>query len=254
MKRVFALLLTLTLLFSLAACGGKTPSDGQTGSKPSGDTLPATSAPPAASTTPAVSTPHPEPTPAPIPDAEVDPDELEWGYQSSDSMDTQYWYVDGERNPISFIFFDDDCLTIVEGSARETVDTLIVDQHIVDAETEGEQFDFVFTDLLTCYDLVGECWYQRADPEILVESLTAATFVCDAGDEWKITFHDDGTLLYENDGETENGIWWIGDARTIHTHLESEAEGYGGWMDIFYREDTWEIDHLEDTDSWYPEQ
>lgn len=254
MKRVFALLLTLTLLFSLAACGGKTPSDGQTGSKPSGDTPPATSTPPVTNTLPAESMTQPETTPVQIPDAEVDPDELEWDYQSSDSMDTQYWYVDGEKNPISFIFFSDDLLTVVEGSERETFDTLTVDRHIVDAETQGGQFDFVFTDLLTCYDLVGECWYQRADPEVLLKSLTAATFVCDAGDEWKITFYDDGTLLYEDDGETENGTWWLGDARTIHTHLESEDEGYGGWMEIVYQEDTWEIDHLEDMDGWYPEQ
>ena len=247
MKRIFALLLTLTLLFSLTACGGKTPSDDQAGSKPSDDT------PPATSTTPAASTTQPEPAPVQIPDAVVDPDELEWDYQSSDSMDAQYWYVDGVKNPISFIFFSDDLLTVVEGSERETFETLTVDQHIVDAETQGGQFDFVFTDIFTCYDLVGECWYQRADPEVLLQSLTAATFVCDAGDEWKITFHDDGTLLYEDDGETENGTWWVGDARTIHTHLESEEEGHGGWMEIVYQEDSWEIDHLEDMDSWYPE-
>lgn len=236
MKRIFALSLALFMLLTLTACGSKTPAEAPTFDGPA-------------------STVEPEriPDPTPAPEATVDPDEIEWGYQAPGISDTQYWYVDGDKSATSFIFFEDDYLTIVDGETRNTVDTKISDKHIVDAETGGSAFDFVFTDVLTCYDLVSGQWYKRADYETVVKSLTAATFVCEAGSQWKYTFNADGTMVYDNDGTLKTGTWWIQDARTIGNHYDDEGDT-GGWFVITYEDASWDIKSIKDTDVFYPEK
>lgn len=183
----------------------------------------------------------------------MDPEEIEWGYQAPGISDTQYWYVDGDKSATSFLFFEDGCLTMVDGETRSTVDTKISDKHIVDAETNGGLFDFVFTDVLTCYDLVCKEWYKRADYEAVVESLTGAAFVCEAGSQWKYTFNADGTMVYDNDGTLKTGTWWIQDARTINNHYDDEGNT-GGWFEITYNDDGWSIKSIKDTDVFYPEK
>lgn len=229
MKRFAAALLAVMMLFALTACGGKTPAG--------------TNEADAAA----------EPTPEPVPEAAVDPKDMEWGYQSPDTMDTQYWYVDGDKSATSFLFFEDDYLTTVDGETRNTVDTEIIDKHIVDADTDGGAFDFVFTDVLTCYDLVSKQWYKRSDYETVVKSLTEATFVCEAASQWKCTFNADGTMVYDNDGKLRTGTWWIQDARTISNHFDDEGNT-GGWFEITYEDASWEIKSIKDTDVFYPEK
>ena len=69
--------------------------------------------------------------------------------------DTQYWYPDGDKTQKSYIFFEDLYLNRVEGEQQENISTEIVDGHIVNYDTKGKEFDFVFTDVFTCYDLVS---------------------------------------------------------------------------------------------------
>lgn len=236
MKRLLTGLMALMILFSLSACGSKAPAQSPT--QPAGVSEPA---------------PAPAPTSAPDPEAVVDPDEIEWGYQRSDIMDAQYWYVDGDKSAASFLFFEDDRLTTVNGGTRSTVDTKVVDKHIVDMKSDGAAFNFVFTDVLTCYDLVSKQWYMRADYQSVVNSLTAATFVCELGSQWKYTFHADGTMVYDNNGAQKTGRWWIGDARTIKNYLDGE-ENSSGWFTINYEEGSWNILSIEDMDVYYPEK
>lgn len=232
MKKSIALLLAFLLLLALAACGSKSPA------KSPDSTEPAT-------------TSEPEVTPAP--ETAVDPTEIEWGYQAPGSSDTQYWYVDGDKSAASFLFFEDGYLTTVDGETRSTIDTKIVDKHIVDYDTDGGTFDFVFTDVLTCYDLVSGQWYMRSDYETVVDSLTGATFVCEAGSQWKYTFNADGTMVYDNDGTLNTGTWWIQDARTINNHYDDEGDT-GGWFEITYEDESWAIKSIKDTDIFYPEK
>ena len=236
MKRIIAALLAFLMLLALSACGSKTPAESPTFDEPA----------------PTVELER-TPDPTPVPEAVVDPEEIEWGYQAPGISDTQYWYVDGDKSATSFIFFEDDYLTIVDGETRNTVDTNISDKHIVDAETGGSAFDFVFTDVLTCYDLVSGQWYKRADYETVVKSLTGATFVCEAGSQWKYTFNADGTMVYDNDGTLKTGTWWIQDARTIGNHYDDEGDT-GGWFVITYEDASWDIKSIKDTDVFYPEK
>ena len=236
MKRIIAALLAFLMLLALSACGSKTPAESPTFDVPA----------------PTVELER-TPDPTPVPEAVVDPEEIEWGYQAPGISDTQYWYVDGDKSATSFIFFEDDYLTIVDGETRNTVDTNISDKHIVDAETGGSAFDFVFTDVLTCYDLVSGQWYKRADYETVVKSLTGATFVCEAGSQWKYTFNADGTMVYDNDGTLKTGTWWIQDARTINNQYDDEGDT-GGWFVITYEDASWDIKSIKDTDVFYPEK
>lgn len=236
MKRYLAVLMALMAMLALCACGSKTPAQAPAQSAGVSETETA-----------------PKPTPVPEPEPVLDPDEIEWGYQSPDIMDAQYWYVDGDKSATSFIFFEDDCLTTVDGETRNTVDTKTVDKHIVDAKSDGAAFDFVFTDALTCYDIVSKQWYMRSDYQSVVNSLTTATFVCELGSQWKYTFNTDGTMIYDNDGTQKTGKWWIGDARTIKNRFDYEQNS-GGWFTINYEEGSWNILSIEAMDVYYPEK
>lgn len=236
MKRNIAALLALLMLLALTACGSKTPAEAPIPDGPA----------------PTVELER-TPEPTPVPQAALDPNEIEWGYQESGVSDTQYWYVDGDKTSSSYIFFEDDYLTMVDGEIRNTVDTKIADKHIVDAETGGSAFDFAFTDVLTCYDLVSKQWYKRSDYETVVQSLTGATYVCEAGSQWKYTFNADGTMVYDNDGVLKTGTWQIQDARTINNHYDDEGDT-GGWFTITYEDADWNIKSIKDTDVFYPEK
>ena len=191
------------------------------------------------------------------PDAEdiLDPQEMKWGYQEpgSSNNDYQYWYANGDKTLTQFLIFDDDYLTLVDGAARESVDMKTENGHMVDLETQGEAFDFVFTDVFTCYDYVSGQWYMRADYETVTRSLAASTFVCEAGSQWSIDFGEDNTLYYHNDGEEQTGTWWFENANTVCFQMDETSGGYSGWYRISYEDGSWEIASVADTDVFYPE-
>ena len=61
---------------------------------------------------------------------------------------------------------------------------------------------------------------MRSSYEQAFETLTAATFVCEAGSQWKITFHEDSTVEYDCDGEFYSGTWWFEDAYTVNYEFD----------------------------------
>lgn len=217
-SRILLLILMICMMFTLAACGGK-----DAGNK----------------------------TDLPAPEAVVDPEEMNWGYQAADIMDTQYWYPNGDKSASSFIFFEDDYLTTVDGETRTRSNTEIADKHIVDAESGGTAFDFVFPDIFTCYDLVSKQYYLRADYDAVVSSLTSSTFVCEDDSECTFSFAADGTFSYTDAGETASGTWWFENARTIYYKFDDESNSI--WFEITYADDSWDIISIRDLDTFYPE-
>lgn len=185
----------------------------------------------------------------------LDPNELEWGYDAPGTavMDTEHWYPDGDKTLSRYLFFEDDCLTVVDGGEPEYIRTEIVEQHLVDAETGGSAYDFLFVDAFTCCDLVSGQWYARADYDAVLRSLTSVTWVTGSEGQWKYHFYEDGTMSYDDNGTTQTGTWRMEEAHLIDTHFDDEAEGYGGWMNIAYADESWDIVSLQDTDYWYPE-
>lgn len=238
--RLVGLLLAVCMALTLSACGKKDPAaDGGSPADASG-----ASGGSASVQEPVV----PEYGHEPDPDTLIDPGGMEWGYDSPDSSDPQHWYPDGDKLSGYYLMFEDDCVTVNDGGDRTTFFTAVADGHIVNWSEDDPAMDFVFTDDLTCYDLVNEQWYLRADYDAVMDSLTASTFYCEAGDQWNITFHDDGTYSYERDGELVEGEWWLRDANTIHY-----ADDYGEtWFRITYAGDSWEVLRIEDTDVFYP--
>ena len=220
--KMIGLFLAICMALALTACGGTEPSQGTATNQPS------------------------EP---PAPETLVDPEEIEWGYEAPGSSDTQYWYPDGDKLSDYYLMFEDGYLTIINGDNRTTFDTAVEDGHIVNYDDEDPDFDFVFPDILTCYEVNDGQWYARADFDALMDSLTAATFVCEAGEQWNITFYEDGTYSYNCDGNLMEGDWWLSDARTIEYN-----DDYGTTrFTITYAEDSWEIVSIRDTDNFYPE-
>ena len=182
-------------------------------------------------------------------EAVVDPAEIEWGYQADDSDDAQYWYPDGDKQSDCYLIFEDDFVTVDNAGNRTRFSTDIADGHVVNYNEEDPAMDFVFTDSLTCYDLKDGQWYMRADYDEAAASLTAAPFVCESGEQWTITFHDDGTYSYDCDGTLMEGDWWFQDARTIEYNDDHGTTRFT----ITYADDSWKIVSIRDTDNFYPE-
>lgn len=242
--------LALLLSASLCACGGGASSgSGNTEGKAEEKT---TAAQTEAETRKETETEAPE-TKQAVPEAVLDPEEIKWGYNEVGNNDTQYWYPDGDKTQKTYVFFEDLYLNRVDGEEREALSSEIVDGHIVDYDTKGKEFDFVFTDVFTCYDLVSGQWYMRSSYDQALETLTAAVFVCEAGDQWKIAFHEDGTVEYDCDGKNYAGTWWFEDACTVNYSFDGD-DGYSGWFKLHYEDTTWKIVSIEDTDLFYPEQ
>lgn len=239
MIKTLCLLLAACMALTLAACGKDTPET--------------TEAPSVQTEQPTEQT-VPEVTERGIPEDTdcLDPGELEWGYDAPGTsvMDTEHWYPDGDKTSPIYLFFEDDRLKVVDGGESESIRTKTVDRHLVDLDTEGTVFDFVFPDVFTCCDLVSGQWYARADLDAVVSSLTAVTWVTGSEGQWRLTFSEDGTLVFDDDGTPVGGTWWMDEAHLLRLRYE---DGQGGWMNVNYAEDSWQVTSLEDADEWYPE-
>ena len=143
---------------------------------------------------------EPEPAYAPDLNALVNPEEIEWGYDAPGSSDPQHWYPDGDKLSDYYLMFDGDFLYVRDGELEDDYSVKVENGHLVNFAEDGPALDFVFTDNLTCYDMINDQWYMRADYDAVLASLTAATFYCEAGDQWNITFYEDGTYRFEQDG------------------------------------------------------
>ena len=238
-KRAISLLLALCMVLALSACGkGKTGTEGPTSNagSPSGT----------------VSTDVPEPgvpdvDSMPEPAANVDPEDMKWGYENDGSNDYVHWYPDGDKRSDYYLMFEDGYLTIDDGGERTNMPMESENGHYVNSFEGDPSVDFVFLDNLTCYDLVGEQWYMSAIYEEAVASLTAGTFYCEAGDQWSFTFYDNGTYSLDFDGEVTEGQWWFNDACTI-CFMDDYGEAL---IEVYYDDISWEIVALEYVSEMY---
>ena len=81
-KQAISLLLALCMILALAGCGKKTGSGAPTSSAGSSSQTPGTTAQ--------------EPV-MPEPAANVDPEDMRWGYENDGSGDYVHWYPDGDK-------------------------------------------------------------------------------------------------------------------------------------------------------------
>lgn len=231
-KQAISLLLALCMILALAGCGKKTGSGAPTSSAGSSSQTPGTTAQ--------------EPV-MPEPAANVDPEDMRWGYENDGSGDYVHWYPDGDKFSDYYLVFEDGYLTIDDGGKRTNMPMQSEDGHYVNSFEGDPAVDFVFLDNLTCYDLVGEQWYMSAVYEEAVASLTASPFYCEAGDQWSFTFYDDGTYSRDFDGEIVEGQWWFNDATTIYY-----VDDYGETsIKVYYDDSSWEITGLEYVSEMY---
>lgn len=241
MKKLLSVLCCLTIILTLASCGKK-----KTGTDaPAPSTGSSTQTPGTTTQQPVVPEPDPEPV-MPEPAANVDPNDMQWGYENDGSNDYVHWYPDGDKFSDYYLMFEDGYLTINDGGQRTGMFMDSVDGHYVNGREDDPAVDFVFLDNLTCYDMIGEQWYMSAIYEEAVASLTAAPFYCEAGDR-SFTFYDDGTYSRDFAGEITEGQWWFNDAATIYY-----VDDYGEvWIEVYYDDSSWEIVSLEYIDQMY---
>lgn len=241
-KQALSLLLALCIILALTGCGkNKTGTDSPTANTGSPAETHRTTTQEPVVTDPKPVTPNPE--------VVVDPEDMKWGYENDGSNDYVHWYPDGNKLSDYYLMFEDGYLTIDDGGERTNMPMKSEDGHYVNSCEGDPAVDFVFLDNLTCYDMIGEQWYMSAIYEEVLVSLTAATFYCEAGDQWSFTFYDDGTYSLDFDGEIIEGQWWFNDAGTIYF-----MDDYGeAWIKVYYADSNWEIVALEYvSDMYYP--
>ena len=246
-KKIFVVLVTLMMLATMAACGDeKKPSDYCIDSK--SNVVDGDKDKPSVDDTKALKK---------EPDLNnlVDPSEIVWGYQSEDSSDRQYWYLDGDKASKDYIMIDDGDLYTVEGG-KLIDDPIGMDydgMHLKTHSKERPYYDLVFTDEMSCYDLTNKKWYLRCDKEKAIDSLVKAPFYAQDKEDTYIEFHKDGTYksVWEGDVEYESEKWWFEDAYTI----VCDDPNYGSTMTytVNYKKDSWTVVSVENVRVYLPE-
>lgn len=245
-KKIFVVLVTLMMLCTMAACGDKKPSDDGGDSK--SNVVDGDKDKPSVDDTKALKK---------EPDLNnlVDPSEIVWGYQSEDSSDRQYWYLDGDKASMDYIMIDDGDLYTVEGG-KLIDDPIGMDydgMHLKTHSKERPYYDLVFTDEMSCYDLTNKKWYLRCDKEKAIDSLVKAPFYAQDKEDTYIEFHKDGTYksVWEGDVEYESEKWWFEDANTI----VCDDPNYGSTMTytVNYKKDSWTVVSVENVRVYLPE-
>ena len=245
-KKIFVVLVTLMMLATMAACGDKKPSDDDGDSK--SNVVDGDKDKPSVDDTKALKK---------EPDLNnlVDPSEIVWGYQSEESNDRQYWYLDGDKASKDYIMIDDGDLYTVEGG-KLIDDPIGMDydgMHLKTHSKERPYYDLVFTDEMSCYDLTNKKWYLRCDKEKAIDSLVKAPFYAQDKEDTYIEFHKDGTYksVWEGDVEYESEKWWFEDANTI----VCDDPNYGSTMTytVNYKKDSWTVVSVENVRVYLPE-
>lgn len=245
-KKIFVVLMSLLMLCTMAACGDKKPSDDGGDSKP--NVVDGDKDKPSVDDTKALKK---------EPDLNnlVDPSEIVWGYQSEESNDRQYWYLDGDKTSMDYIMIDDGDLYTVEGG-KLIDDPISMDydgMHLKTHSKERPYYDLVFTDEMSCYDLTNKKWYLRCDKEKAIDSLVKAPFYAQDKEDTYIEFHKDGTYksVWEGDVEYESEKWWFEDTYTI----VCDDPNYGSTMTytVNYKKDSWTVASVENVRVYLPE-
>lgn len=203
MKKLFALLLALTMLVALAACGDK---------KDNGTT----DAPEAEQTTAA---------PERIPAANVDPTEMEWGMADNGSYTSDFWYPENGDTSAYILFQNANSdyapagcsyIKIVNGEEIEdfpcATDT---DGNLIDAENSGK-IKIAFLDRFTAYDYVADVWYSRGDMSALLAQLSGKKLVGEKYPEDTLELKADGTTAELYDGENYAGTWTLASPTVVN--------------------------------------
>ncbi len=245
-KKIFVVLVTLMMLATMTACGDKKPSDDGGDSK--SNVVDGDKDKPSVDDTKALKK---------EPDLNnlVDPSEIVWGYQSLESSNRQYWYLDGDKASKDYIMIDDGDLYTVEGG-KLIDDPIGMDydgMHLKTHSKERPYYDLVFTDEMSCYDLTNKKWYLRCDKEKAIDSLVKAPFYAQDKEDTYIEFHKDGTYksVWEGDVEYESEKWWFEDAYTI----VCDDPNYGSTMTytVNYKKDSWTVVSVENVRVYLPE-
>lgn len=203
MKKLFTLLLALTMLVSLAACGDK---------KGTGTT----DAPEAEQTTAA---------PERIPAANVDPTGMEWGLAENGSYTGDFWYPENGDTSTCILFQKANSdyapagcsyIKIVNGEEAEDFPCAVdADGNLIDADNAGK-IKIAFLDDFTAYDYVADAWYSRGDMPALLAQLSGKSLVGEKYPEDSLELKADGTTAELYDGESYTGTWTLASPTVVN--------------------------------------
>lgn len=211
MKKVFALLLSLTVLCSLTACG-RSGGDNPT-------------------TTPEAVTQKALPEPA----ANRDPEELDWGWRDSDtdvlpSGTSDMWYPSEKgENTTDFIYFTNGhSITKYTGGEEKRSSWQKDDQLHMKVDPEFSEFDFdiVFMDDFTLYDYVTKTYYTRGDQVEYRKLYEGKKFAPKDDDSRAIEFKTGGDADYYYRGEPEPCKWEVIAQKLIMISHKDYSDNY----------------------------
>lgn len=222
MKKLFSVMIALALLISLAACGAPSnvDPDATTSSNPEANNLS-----------------------LPDPAANVDPDNMDWGWHDYDenlpSGTSDMWYpIEKGDSSNEYLYFMNG-RGIHKGIGEDESSsswTVTDDLHIVVdpeyAEYSEFDYDIVFMDNFILFDYVSGKYYSRGDQEKYNALYSGKTFTHD--ENRYIEFHDDGSATYFYNGEGENCEWEVLAQKIA---VLKYSDGYVGNYYTFFNDD-----------------
>lgn len=231
MKKFIAILTAALTMLTLASCGQKLDGDGMENI----DTTVAEKTTVAEENTVLA---------LPDPAANVDPEEMEWGwneYTEEKLADetSDMWYPAGvKKNDTNYIFFNNGhaIYKITDGEEKNSAwvnedGHVIPDPEVFDAETAFE-FDIVFIDNFTLYDYISETYYLRGDLESYLKLFEGKKFTCVTDEGRAIEFKADGIADFYYRGEPEECKWEI----TAQRIIELKFADYDSNYYVFFNE------------------
>lgn len=214
--------LTTVLAFGLTACGG-----GKSGGASAGSSASASSAS--------------APTKKLEPAANTNPIYLEAGSSTDHgkpSGESDMWYVDGDKSkgglyfenflPLAPVFVDADGKQLNEYGYPSAVE----DNHLIPAEEGEGNFDLIFNDPMTCYDLVSGTWYIRGDYNKELAKIVDTHWTNEDNPEDSFTLKANGTIVWDNKEESTLKTWDVTAIDRVTLLFEDEESGFA--YDCFY--------------------
>lgn len=220
MKKVLALLTVITMLLSFAACGKKSDDTSKT----------------------TVATEQTTQLALPDPAANVNPEEMDWGwneYKEEKFKDetSDIWYpATVGKNDTDYMFFRNghSVYCVIGGEEKSSGWILSDDNHmVVDPEYSEFNFDIVFMDNFTLYDYVTKTYYTRGDQNEYNKLFIGKTFTCKTDEGRSMLLKEDGTATYYYRGEPEECTWEVLAQRLLRLKFADYDNDYY----VFYKED-----------------
>ncbi|MBE6824954.1 MAG: hypothetical protein E7513_06375 [Ruminococcaceae bacterium] len=224
MKKIFAIMLSLLMVFCFAGCDKNADTDMQASTE-SG------------------------------PSTTIDPCTIDWGYYAQEDVSDRWYQTD--TDDVIYIYFTQSnsgnvCTyhLVQSGVVVESTDCVLSgENHLIPVDESAMTLDLVFQDAFTVFDYVSGNWYSRGDQVELTNQFVGKTYTEESDNTNTIVFNEDYTCTETFEGIAYPGTFEITAKKTLRCVFEENVAKFK----ITYNDDQ-SVNNIEcDGRVFYPE-